>query len=76
MNLNETVNRLLTGQAENHLMPFFWQHGEDEKILRKYVGVIQDANCNAFCVESRPEPGSWPSACSPGIWVRTVSISI
>ena len=56
MDLNGTVDRLIAGQAENHLMPFFWQHGEDEKILRKYVGVIQDANCNAFCVESRPHP--------------------
>ncbi len=41
---------------ENHLLPFFWQHGEDEATLRKYVGVIQDTGCNAFCVESRPHP--------------------
>lgn len=22
---------------ENHLFPFFWQHGEDEKVLVEYV---------------------------------------
>lgn len=49
---------------ENHMLPFFWQHGEDEATLRHYVGVIQDANCQAFCVESRPHP----DFCGPKWW--------
>lgn len=31
----EKMKVLLQGQSENHLMPFFWQHGEDEATLRQ-----------------------------------------
>lgn len=55
---------LLQGKTENHLLPFFWQHGEQEEVLRQYVGVIQESNCNAFCVESRPHP----DFAGPGWW--------
>lgn len=51
-------------EVTNHLLPFFWQHGEDEATLREYVGVIQNANCQAFCVESRPHP----DFCGHGWW--------
>lgn len=51
-----TVKELLSGKVENHMLPFFWQHGEDEQTLRKYMRVIRDANCGAVCVESRPHP--------------------
>lgn len=54
--INKTIQNLLEGKAENHIFPFFWQHGEDETTLRKYVNVIHEANCGAFCVESRPHP--------------------
>lgn len=54
--MNKTIEKLLGGKEENHLLPFFWQHGEDEETLRKYVNVIYEANCRAFCVESRPHP--------------------
>lgn len=54
--MNKTVKKLLQGDVENHILPFFWQHGEDEATLRKYMEVIQKANCNAVCVESRPHP--------------------
>lgn len=37
-----------------HILPFLWVHGEDEATYRKMVGVIQDANIDAFCVEARP----------------------
>lgn len=51
-----TVEQLLSGRQENHMLPFFWQHGEDEQTLRTYMRVIQEANCHAVCVESRPHP--------------------
>ena len=60
----ELIQDLLEGRAENHLMPFFWQHGEDEATLREYMGVIQKANCGAICVESRPHP----DFCGPKWW--------
>ncbi len=61
-----TDNNMITSKVkyENHMLPFFWQHGEDEATLRKYVGVIQDAGCEAFCVESRPHP----DFCGPKWW--------
>ena len=45
---------LLTGQPENHLLPFLWVHGEDDATYRKMVRVIDEANIRAFCVEARP----------------------
>lgn len=40
-----------------HIMPFLWVHGEDEATYRKMVGVINNANIQAFCVEARPHDG-------------------
>lgn len=54
--MNKTIQALLQGQEENHVLPFFWQHGEDEATLRKMMEVIRNANCRAVCVESRPHP--------------------
>lgn len=50
------VKEILDGSYENHIFPFFWQHGEDEKTLREYMKVIDEANCHAVCIESRPHP--------------------
>ncbi len=58
------IDDLLNNKVENYIFPFFWQHGEDEKTLRKYMEVIQQANCNAVCVESRPHP----DFCGPKWW--------
>lgn len=51
-----SVEQLLRNQVDNCIFPFFWQHGEEEKTLREYMGVIAEANCRAVCVESRPHP--------------------
>lgn len=61
---NRTVQKLLAGRVENHLVPFFWQHGEDEATLREYMAAIETANCRAVCVESRPHP----DFCGPKWW--------
>lgn len=50
------VEKLLEGKGDNYIMPFFWQHGEDEDTLRKYMKVIDESNIKAVCVESRPHP--------------------
>lgn len=55
----EAMNRLqevLENKEKNYILPFFWQHGEEEEVLREYIGAIQDANIGAMCVESRPHP--------------------
>ena len=53
------MNRLqevLENRQDNYILPFFWQHGEDEATLREYMHAIHDANIGAVCVESRPHP--------------------
>lgn len=47
---------VLENKQENYMMPFFWQHGETEEVLREYMEAIQSANIGAVCVESRPHP--------------------
>lgn len=47
---------VLKKKNDNYILPFFWQHGEDEATLREYMQVIHDANIGAVCVESRPHP--------------------
>lgn len=54
--MNKTIKQVLTGNADNHILPFFWQHGEDEATLRELMGAIHGAGCGAVCVESRPHP--------------------
>lgn len=62
--MSATIEELLQGKGENDIFPFFWQHGEDEGTLRRYMQVIDEANCHAVCVESRPHP----DFCGPGWW--------
>ena len=54
--MDTVITELLAGRGGNRLLPFFWQHGEDEKTLRSYMRVIQESGCRAVCVESRPHP--------------------
>lgn len=58
------VKKLLKGQQGNYIFPFFWQHGEEEHILREYMQKIDEANMKAVCVESRPHP----DFCGPKWW--------
>ena len=54
--MNTRIHEALAGKQENYILPFFWQHGEDEQTLREYMGVIQDMGIQAVCLESRPHP--------------------
>ncbi|MDR2178652.1 MAG: hypothetical protein LBP20_11545 [Treponema sp.] len=67
--MNQRIKQLLDGKAENHILPFFWQHGEDEATLRTYMRVIHEASIGAVCVESRPHP----DFCGP-LWWRDMDI--
>ena len=64
ISIDDKVKRLLTGKGENYILPFFWQHGEEEAVLREYMGAIQDCGIGAVCVESRPHP----DYCGPKWW--------
>lgn len=62
--MSRKIEALLKGQGGNYILPFFWQHGESEEVLRKYMKVIREANIGAVCVESRPHP----DFCGPQWW--------
>ncbi|GAE31544.1 glycosylhydrolase-like jelly roll fold domain-containing protein [Halalkalibacter hemicellulosilyticus] len=52
-------NRLLDvlrGEEENYILPFFWQHGEEEEVLREEMARIHESKIRAVCVEARPHP--------------------
>lgn len=50
------LTQVLRGQEENYLLPFFWQHGEEESVLRDAMEKIRATGIRAVCVESRPHP--------------------
>ncbi len=54
--MQKVIRSMLAGKTENHILPFFWQHGESEAILRETVAKIHRAHIGAVCVESRPHP--------------------
>ena len=58
------VEELLQGFKGNYILPFFWQHGEDEATLRDYMRAINEANIRSVCVECRPHP----DFCGPKWW--------
>ncbi len=54
--MNNTIRELLKGNTGDYIFPFFWQHGEEEEMLRKMMKVIADSGCHSVCIESRPHP--------------------
>ena len=36
---------------ENYLYPFFWQHGEDHDVLKKYMEKISGCGMKGVCVD-------------------------
>lgn len=54
--MNRTIKNNLENKEDNYVLPFFWQHGEEEEVLRKYMEAIYNCGIRAVCVESRPHP--------------------
>ncbi|MBQ4354038.1 MAG: glycosyl transferase family 2 [Clostridia bacterium] len=52
--MKKKLRSLLEGKTENHILPFFWQHGEDDETLLTELHKIYDSGIRAICVESRP----------------------
>jgi hypothetical protein len=61
---NQRIQEVLDNRHGNHLLPFFWQHGESEAVLREEMARINEASIGAVCVESRPHP----DFCGPQWW--------
>ena len=56
MKLQDKITQVLNGTEDSYIFPFFWQHGEDQAVLREYMKAIYEANIRQVCVESRPHP--------------------
>ena len=41
--MKQTIQNLLQDAGGNYILPFFWQHGETEEVLREYMGAIYDS---------------------------------
>ncbi len=54
--MEQRLREVLEGREGNYLLPFFWQHGEEEGLLREGMQKIREAGIRAVCVESRPHP--------------------
>ena len=54
--MNERLAQVLANRPDNHILPFFWQHGEDAALLREGMARIAESGIGAVCVESRPHP--------------------
>lgn len=55
--MKNKLNRVLSGNSENHILPFFWQHGEEDDILLEELHRIHSSGVGAVCIESRPHEG-------------------
>ncbi|ETT31396.1 glycosyl hydrolase [Paenibacillus polymyxa] len=50
------MTEVLENRENNYILPFFWQHGEEELVLREHMQIIDESGIKAVCVESRPHP--------------------
>lgn len=54
--MSRKLHELLRGEERNYILPFFWQRGEEEAVIREELARIREAGIHAVCVESRPHP--------------------
>lgn len=62
--MNRPIEKLLDGQWDNHILPFFGSMGKTKQLSGTILGAIQESGCGAVCVESRPHP----DFCGPKMW--------
>ena len=62
--MNQKIKNLLQSKGSNYIFPFLWLHGEEEAVLREYMGAIHASGIGAVCIESRPHP----DYCGPQWW--------
>lgn len=54
--MRNRLMEVLAGQEQNYILPFLWQHGEEEQAIREEMARVHEAGIGAVCVESRPHP--------------------
>ncbi|MCM3699762.1 glycosylhydrolase-like jelly roll fold domain-containing protein [Paenibacillus macerans] len=54
--MNKRLQEVLENREQNYILPFLWQHGEEEQAIREEMARVHEAGIGAVCVESRPHP--------------------
>ena len=54
--MSNRLEEVLANQEANYILPFIWQRGEEEGVIREEMRRIFDAGICAVCVEARPHP--------------------
>jgi hypothetical protein len=54
--MSNRIEQVLHGQEDNYLLPFLWQHGEDEAVIREEIARVHASGIRAICIEARPHP--------------------
>lgn len=52
--MDKRLYDIFTGNEDNYLLPFYWQHGDHTDTIPEEVERIYQSGARAFCVESRP----------------------
>ncbi len=55
--MDHKLRDILQDKCGNYILPFFWQHGEEEDVLIEEIERIYQSGIRAMCVESRPHQG-------------------
>ncbi|HEU5097485.1 MAG TPA: hypothetical protein VFU22_00465 [Roseiflexaceae bacterium] len=54
--MSTCLDDVLRGRQANYLLPFLWQRGEPEAVIREEMARVADSGIGAVCVEARPHP--------------------
>ncbi|MBT2288823.1 glycosyl transferase family 2 [Paenibacillus albidus] len=54
--MSSRIEEVLKGQEHNYILPFLWQHGEEEAVIREEIARVHESGIGALCVEARPHP--------------------
>ncbi len=54
--MDDRLRQVLADKGDNYILPFFWQHGEEEALLREEMARIHECGVGSVCIEARPHP--------------------
>ncbi|OAS17840.1 glycosylhydrolase-like jelly roll fold domain-containing protein [Paenibacillus oryzisoli] len=54
--MSNRMKEVLQGQENNYILPFLWQHGEEEAVIREEIARVHESGIGALCIEARPHP--------------------
>lgn len=54
--MTQRLADVLQQHEDNDLLPFLWQRGEGERLIREEIARVHEAGIRALCVEARPHP--------------------